>query len=67
MFPSYYRDRLYRQLIATIFKSSLVVDIKSYLTTASSEEKKKKNSSVVADKTHNATISTEILQHFLPQ
>ena len=49
MFPLYYRDRLYLQLIANIFESSLVVATKIVFTATTSEENKKNIASIVAD------------------
>ena len=60
MCPSYYRDRLYLQLIVNIFASSLVVAAKGDFTSTMSKENKKNIACVVADKTHFATVSTEV-------
>ena len=60
----YYRDRLYLQVIATIFESSLTVAVKSDLTATTSKEKKEKIASVLADNTHFATVSTEVMAVF---
>ena len=51
-------------MIATIFESSLTVAVKSDLTATTSKEKKEKIASVLADNTHFATVSTEVMAVF---
>ena len=60
MFPSYYRDIIYLQLIAIIFITYLVATVKIDFTTTTFKENKKTITSVVAVKTYFATISTEV-------
>ena len=60
MFPPYYRDGLYLQLLATIFESSLILAVKSDLTATPSEEKKKTITSVVADNIDFSSVSAEL-------
>ena len=60
MFSSYYGDRLYLQIIATIFESSLVVAVKNDLIAIPSE-KRKCFAYVVADKRYCANVSAEVI------